>query len=605
MKYNLFRSAIKLAAILGLLFGQIQPQPAQAAGASLFFTPSVGTYVIGDKFTIAVKAFVGGANINAAEGLISFDKNYLEVAGVSDSGSIFTMWTTQPSFSNSAGTISFGGGVQAPGFSGQQGKVINITFKAKSVGVGLVRFSSGAILSNDGKGSNILESMGSANFTIAAKETANSIAEQAASTTLAAAAGKKAGAGAIEPIEKMIPLSGDEYLKPYIASPTNPDQNSWSNNNNVQFQWEVPPSATALSYVLNKEFKTDPESKPQGLVANKAYENVGDGMWFFHLKFYDGKKWGAVGHFRILIDTSRPTPLTITVRQNDANSFPKLMFKTTDNGSGVDHYEVFVNSFEDKEFSLPEDQAQDQLAVQLSNLEYGKHTALIKVVDKAGNESVSTAEFEVQPIEAPVIKNFAKEIKTSDQFFISGTSLPDVGINVYIQDEQNKVKSAVIRSDANGNWFYLGEPKLGNGRYVVWVESENAAGLKSMPSEKVSFLVTPPVFAVIGNFVINYFTVLVSLLFMIILIAVSLYYIISAIRRRLKKETIEVETVVQQNLANLKKIVEDEVAKLSKLAPEPAAIKEGKKMKDSFSQQVDLARKKIMKEIKDVEDILK
>lgn len=604
MKSKFFSSIAKVVVVLSLLVSQYQPHFAQAAGASLFFTPSVGTYVIGDKFTIAVKAFVGGSNINAAEGLISFDKNYLEVAGVSDSGSIFSLWTTQPSFSNSAGTISFGGGVQAPGFSGQQGKVINITFRAKAVGLGLVRFSNGAILSNDGKGSNILESMGSANFTIAAKETANANALLAASSSQATA-GKKNNSLAVEPIENTDTQATDEYLKPYITSPTNPDQNSWSNNNNIQLQWEVPKNVTGLSYVLNKELKTNPEDKPQSLVGNKTYENVQDGMWFFHLKFFDGKKWGTVGHFRVLIDTSRPTPLTITVRQNDANSYPKLLFKTTDSLSGVDHYEVFVNSFEDKEFSLPEDQAQSQLAVQLTNLEYGKHTALIKVVDKAGNETVSTAEFEVQPIESPIVKNYAKEIKTSDQFFVSGTSLPNITVNVYIQSEDNKVATAIVHSDANGNWFYLGQPKLGNGRYVVWVEAENAAGLKSMPSEKVSFLVTPPVFAIIGNFVINYFTVLVSLLFMVLLIAILLYYIISTIRKRLKKETVEVEVVLQQNLANLKKIVDDEVAKLSKLAPQPAALKEGRKMKDAFGQQIELAKKKIMKEIKDVEAILK
>lgn len=598
-------SILKSLIAVSLILGQYQPGVAEAAGASLYFTPSVGTYVIGDKFTIAVKAFVGGENINAAEGLITFDKNYLEVAGVSDSGSIFSLWTTQPNYSNSAGTISFGGGIQAPGFSGQQGKVLNITFRAKAVGAGLVRFASGAILSNDGKGSNILESMGSASFLISAKEALTAETETAVKTGQETPKNTSLSAG-LEPIEKITPApEADEYLKPFITSPTNADQNAWLNINDVQLQWEVPKNATGLSWSFDHDFKTEPAEKPQGLVDNKILENVEDGVWFFHLRFFDGKKWGTTGHFRILIDTSRPQPLVITVRQMDANSFPKLMFKTQDSTSGVDHYEVYVNSFEDKEFNVPEDQAQSQLAVQLANLEYGRHTALVKVIDKAGNETVSTAEFEIQPIESPIIKNYAKEIKTSDQFFVSGTSLSDVNINIYIQNEDNKVTSAVVHSDQNGNWFYLGEPRLKNGRYIIWAEAENIAGLKSMPSEKVSFMVTPPVFAVIGNFVINYFTVLVSLLFMVILIAVALYYIIMLIRKRLKKETVEVEVVLQQNLLNLKKIVEDEVAKLSKLAPQPAVIKEGKKMKDSFNLQIEQAKKKIMKEIKDVEAILK
>ncbi len=596
---------IKLVVVVSLIFNQYQPTQVRAAGASLYFTPSVGTYVLDDKFTIAVKAFVGGTNINAAEGLISFDKNFLEVVSISDTGSIFSLWPIQPSFSNSQGTVSFAGGVQAPGYSGQQGKVLNITFKAKAVGIGLVRFSSGAILSNDGKASNILESMGSANFTIAAKEVVNT-PDQAVKASEDFLDKKNSTTAIIEPMDKLSQsVGGDDYLKPYITSTTNVDQNTWTNNNNVQVQWEVPQNVSGLSWSITHDLKSEPESKPQGLVSNKSFENLSDGIWFFHLKFYDGKRWGTTSHFRVLIDTVRPQPLVITVRQVDASSFPRLTFKTTDTTSGVEHYEVFVNSLENKEFSLPEDQALTQQDVQLANLEYGKHTALVKAIDRAGNEAVATVEFEVQPIESPKINNYAKEIKVADQFFVSGSGLSDVNVNVYIQNEENKVTSAVVHSDQNGNWFYLGDSKLKNGRYVVWVEAENLAGLKSMPSEKVSFLVTPPVFAIIGNFVINYFTVLVSLLFMVLLISVVLFYIISTIRKRLKKETTEVEVVLQQNLSNLKKIIEDEVAKLNKLSPSPAVVKEGKVMKDSFNKQIEQARKKIMKEIKDVEDVLR
>jgi hypothetical protein len=594
--------------VLSCLFA-VNLSPAKqvkAAGASLFFTPSAGTFVIGDKFTITVKAFVGGASINAAEGLINFDKNRLEVAGVSDGGSIFSLWTTQPNFSNSGGTVSFGGGIQSPGFSGQQGKVISISFKAKAVGSALVRFSSGAILANDGNGSNILESMGSANFNIVPKEAAPTI-DNTAGDQLSSASSTVAKAGSkIEPMEKLAAgEEGDGYLKTYITSPTNGDQNRWLNNNDVQLQWAVPQGATVMSIALNKDYKGEPPAKPQPLLTDKAFENLADGIWFFHLRFYDGQKWGSVNHYRLLIDTGRPQPLNIAVRQPDANSLPKLYFKTSDQVSGVDHYEVYVNSFEDKEISLPEDEAASELSVQLANLEYGRHTALIKVIDQAGNETISTADFEVQPIESPLVKNYAKEIKSSDQFFMSGTSLPNVNVNIYIQNQDNRVLASAVHSDQNGNWFFLGQPDLKNGRFVAWAEAENQEGLRSMPSEKVSFLVSPPVFAVIGDFVINYFTVFASLIFIVVLTALALFYLVGLIRKRLKKETVEVELVLQQNLANLKKIVDDEVAKLAKLAPAPAVQKEGRRMKDTFGKQVDQAKKKILKEIKDVEDILK
>ena len=51
---------------------------------------------------------------------------------------------------------------------------------------------------------------------------------------------------------------------------------------------------------------------------------------------------------------------------------------------------------------------------------------------------------------------------------------------------------------------------------------------------------------------------------MIILIIASFLYIAGAIRKRLKKETIEVEDVLHNNLNNLKKAVDQELIQLNK-----------------------------------------
>ena len=92
----------------------------------------------------------------------------LSVVSVSK-GSIFNLWTSEPSFSNSAGTVSFGGGSPA-GYTGSAGTVMTIRFKALSAGKTNVRFKSGSVLAADGLGTNVLSSMGSAAFTIAAND---------------------------------------------------------------------------------------------------------------------------------------------------------------------------------------------------------------------------------------------------------------------------------------------------------------------------------------------------------------------------------------------------------------------------------------------------
>jgi len=581
-------------------------KPVQAAGGSLYLAPAVGTYLINDKFTITVKTFTGGNVINAGEGMLYFDTSLLEVVGVSKAGSIFSMWTTEPNFSNTKGTISFGGGIPPPGFSDQTGRVLAITFKAKAVGVAQVRFSSGAILANDGKGSNVLESMGGASFTVSAKESEQKVEEEKITTKLSATDNKKTiskTTTAKSTTTKVVFIP--EYNKPAITSLTHPDQNAWSSNNTVEFSWAIPDGVTGMSYDFNHDLSFVPKPVSSELIGFKRYPGVEDGIWFMHVRFYDGKKWGTTEHYRVMIDTLRPQSFIIQVEQPDPNNWPTITFKTKDGLSGVRSYEVFVNSLEQSQYTLPEDEATDKLKVQLSQLGYGAHTALVRVVDQAGNETTATVKFTVQPIGAPTIKNYSKELKSTDQFFVNGTAPEGTFVNVYIQNEDGKIMTKMVPTDKAGNWFYLHGENLKNGRYFVWAEAENKYQLKSAPTAKASFLVSPPVFAVIGDFVVNYFTVFASLIFMILLIVIMIWYLTRMFKQKLKKETIEVEDVLHDNMKNLKNIVEAEIGKLHGIKRAKEIIKESDVMKRNLEETIHTTERKILKEIKDVERMLK
>jgi len=561
---------------LALIFVFNFPAPAEAASASLYLTPSTGTYSINSKFSIAVKVNSGGQVINAAEGAISFDSNLLEVIGISKSGTIFPYWTTEPSFSNSAGTISFGGGLPPPAYSGTAGHICSITFKAKRSGGAQVRFSSGAVLAHDGKGTNVLASMGSGSFTISPY-----------------VAAPKSTFPEIEPEE--------EYNKPKITSPTHPDQNAWYSNNNVQFKWELPEGAKGVSIDFNREPVSDPGPVADGLFAEKEYETTEDGVWYLHLKFKDHRRWGTIAHFRVMVDTTPPLPFEIEVRKIEVGDWPELHFEAKDEGSGIKHYEVIIGSLESEAQIVEAEKA----LYKVSGLEVGEHTVQVKAVDKAGNEIYAQAKFVIEPIEAPVVTNYAHELKSTDQFFMNGTALADVTINVFIQKEEKVIITDSVKSDSNGSWFYINKERLENNRYIVWVEAVNDKGIKSGPSNKISFLVTPPVFARLGSWVINYFTVLVSLLFMIILIILLILYLAGKIRKRLKKETGEVEQVLHKNFINLKKAIDKEFIDLNKLAGTIDYNKERVEVKQRLKRNIDGVEKKIAKEIKDVEEILK
>ncbi len=151
---------------IGLGVAAIFASPFLARAASLDFSPAIKTVSVGETFTVAVTVSSPDQAMNAASGDVSFPSDKLRALSVSNGGSAMNLWVQSPSFSNAAGNINFAGVVLNPGYIGTAGKVITIWFQAIATGNAPVSFSDGSILANDGKGTNILTSLGSAEFTI-------------------------------------------------------------------------------------------------------------------------------------------------------------------------------------------------------------------------------------------------------------------------------------------------------------------------------------------------------------------------------------------------------------------------------------------------------
>jgi len=136
-----------------------------SASATLYISPSQGTNAVGDTFSALVMLDTGGASVNAGEAVINFDTRHVQVISLGYTQSVFSLWTEQPSYSNSDGTITFSGGIPSPGFSGK-GAVLRIAFKAKASGQAPIDFLSASVLANDGQGSNIADTLKGALFTV-------------------------------------------------------------------------------------------------------------------------------------------------------------------------------------------------------------------------------------------------------------------------------------------------------------------------------------------------------------------------------------------------------------------------------------------------------
>jgi hypothetical protein len=139
-----------------------------AQAAYFYFSPSDGTYGKNGNFTVGI--FVNsGTAINAVQGAINFPTAYLEAIDVKiNSHSIVDLWVEKPSFSNAGelGNVRFEGVILNPGFSGAEGKVIDVVFRAKNEGAAELNFTDFAILANDGLGTNVSTLNGKAVFTL-------------------------------------------------------------------------------------------------------------------------------------------------------------------------------------------------------------------------------------------------------------------------------------------------------------------------------------------------------------------------------------------------------------------------------------------------------
>lgn len=340
--------------------------------ANLYFYPSSGTYQVGENFQVKVYVSSPDQAMNAASGLINFDTSKLEVVSISKTGSIFSLWVEEPNFSNISGSINFSGVVFNPGFTGDNGRVLNINFKVKSSGIGSLVFKEGQVLANDGQGTNIIKNLGNAQFNLIAPKP-------------------------IEETETQVKTSLSLPSKPIITSLTHPDENKWYSNNNVLLKWNLTNDITQIKIGLSKNSDDKPDILVDYPFTSKEYKNLEDGIWYFHLQFKNNKGWSEVSHYKLQIDSTPPEPPEIKFidGKETRNPNPVILFNTTDKTSGIDFYRIKIGDGDYFDIKYED--------ITLSNpytLPYqapGKHTILIQAFDKAGNFVSAYDEFEILP----------------------------------------------------------------------------------------------------------------------------------------------------------------------------------------------------------------
>ena len=514
------------------------------ATATLYLTASKTTVTQGSTFTIYPRVNTGGSPTNSYGVTLSFPTN-IQPISASTGGSICTLYTQQPSYSASSGSISCG--LPSPGYNGSSGGLGSFTFKALSVGSATISITSGSkVLANDGQGTNILGTRGSIAITI------------------------------IEPPPPPIET-------PTITS-SHGTEDVWTNLDEITFTWNTPPGVTGFSYSLSTDQNVTPGKSSLGGETTKTYKDLKDGLHYFKVIATNGSQWSNPGSFTLRVDRTAPHSLEIVPEPNvdDIDKLPMISFNAVDDTSGIDHYEI---KLDDGEYIIT------QNPYQFDEISSGEHTVTVKAVDLAGNfveELITITVIEVPP---PTITNPQKNsyLPLQEYLQVEGISLPNSIVYIYLNGEL----IAEVTTDDQGKFSYTHDKLLPPGQYEIYAVTKNEGGIVSGPSDIHKITVDSHAVK-IGSFVIPTFMLLIvifCLFFWLILLILFLYKRYRDYKNRISEDTGEAKNLIDDELDDLERTIRRDIQQV---------LSKGKQ-KVSKSLEHELERK-VSEEIQDVED---
>ncbi len=318
-----------------------------ADAAILSLNPGIGTFTVGSTFNLSIILDTKSIAVNTIETELFFPSNKLQLASPSVGQSIIQLWPTPPVFSNRDGRIYFIGGIPSPGINTSQGVVLTLTFRVIAPGDAEIRFGEKTrVLANDGKGTDVLNQQPSAFFTF------------------------------------QVPLSQG----PAISSPTHYDQERWYRDQNPVFLWSKNQFADTYSYSIDRDPSGFPDTTAEGSSPTASFQNLDNGISYFHLREKAGGVWGGVSHYVVKIDNIAPASFKVNASPSlrTTNKNPIFRFFTTDSLSGFDHFEMkFIPLSE--EFTGEALFFEVSSPYQASNLNLGRYQVVVRAFDKAGN----------------------------------------------------------------------------------------------------------------------------------------------------------------------------------------------------------------------------
>ncbi len=489
-----------------------------AASASLFLSPTSGAHFVGDKFNVLIYVSSASQATNTYDVYLSVSN--LTVNGISVGGSICILYPSPPSYNNVS--AHFRCGLPTPGYTGSGGYIGSISVKGNTPGTAKV-FVDGTsqVLANDGAGTNILTSRGTATFNIQPQPTGS----------------------------------------PNVSSSTHPNQESWYKARSATLNWSG--SGSNFSYTLDQNSNTNPDQISEGSQTTNTFNELSDGIWYFHVivKGSNGT-WSSPTHFRLQVDSTPPEPFTPEVSpKENGTKRPIIGFNATDKTSGIDHYELKLD--DGKFATIPQ-------PYQLPKITSGKHTVYVKAVDKAGNERVSSVDFSIKQVSPPVITrpNEGTIFPYGSNLIIKGVSQIGYEVKIFLDGKE----IGRVKTDKNGSFQLTYKELLTAGKHKIYGVAINPDQIESQNSKVVNFQLDPKAYIILGKTIPSSSIWISFIILLITIIGIFVFFWLGAKRFRAKLKTVleKLEEEVEEDLSKgkvkeeTKKEIEEEFEEAEK-----------------------------------------
>jgi hypothetical protein len=551
-----------------------------AEAASLSLSPATGVYTTNSTFTVRVTVNSDGASINAAEGTLKFNPSELSVVSANRNGSIFSLWVTEPTFSNSAGTVTFSGGSPG-GYKGGSGTVMDVTFRAKGSGPVKVTLTNGSVLANDGLGTNVLSTMNGGTYTVQAAASVPDAEEVV--------------------VEYVAPANTP--AAPTVTSSTHGDQKAWYKEMQAVLTWNLPADVTAVRTLLDDNATAIP-TKVYDTPINSITLDLDDGVSYFHVQFKNKDGWGKVTHYRLAVDTVAPTNMVITHVPNTDTQGPKqfLSVAVTEETSEIKSYKVQVDSTEP--FEYKSDSA--TTTVPITGIGPGYHTVVIEAFDEAGNSVIGSFSFSVEAFEAPVFTEVPPEITERVIPVIKGTTRPNATVDITLTKIGSEPRNYQVTSDTEGIFTFIPEGRFSTGVYEISARAIDAYGAQSEWSDTVRIAVQEPGIIRIGSLVVGALSVIIPLIILTVLAVVGTWYMVAYLRRfrrRVRVESVEALDILHREFTALEKELSAQELKLQESRKTKKLTTAEQEMIAVVRGSLQSSQRRVEKEITDVTDL--